>query len=122
MITNKFNQFKFTFDASIAHSLTVPIICDLTADTGRRGYPTFPAHYFSNVVCSVTVWDEEGGYWMVEGGASDMSEPGHGTSDYEWDIKVNAPGIIYVYTNCPLGIIMVNGVELTEMGPARSGA
>ena len=90
MITNNFNQFKWTFDASVTHSMTRPLVLDHIS--GGSGRYSFPLHYFHDVICSVTVWDESGGYWWVEGGIGDQAA-GHGTSDYEYDALVRRMGI-----------------------------
>lgn len=111
MISNRFNQFKFTFAAGDGHSITVPLVCDLCS-----GPNNLPRHYFKDVVCSVTLYDEKGGYWQVEGGTGD--DTGNGTSEYAYDINIPSPGLIHVYTDCPSGIIMINGVEMYDMGVA----
>ena len=113
MITNRFNQFKWTFESGDGHDMTTPLVCDLTT-----GPNAMPRHWFKEVVCSVTIYDYQGGYWQVEGALGDETSIGLGTSDYQYDINIPSPGIIHVYTDCPSGIIMVNGVEMYEMGVA----
>ena len=111
MITNMFNQLKWTFEND-GHDMTTPLICDLSSGPNK-----LPRHYWKEVVCSVTIYDHQGGYWQVEGGPDDLNV-GHGITDYEYDINIPEPGIIHVYTDCPSGVIMVNGVEMYEMGVA----
>lgn len=108
--SNQSNTFKFSFDASVTHSATVPFVCDCTSVGGTFGaYPAF-----------VAVWDTDGDYWFVEGGTADM-HTGHGNgTDYEWSFKTVSPGVLHVYTDCPAGAVLIGGWQYVDMGSAEA--